>query len=96
MTRWKTKAFRMVNRPNEKDQINIIIKNLLPSYNSRLLLSPISSFKELCDCVARIEDAINNGQLENGESKPSTKKTYGGRETTTKAPNPINVSAIIP
>ena len=61
MTRWKTKASRMVNRPNEKDQINMIIKNLLPAYNSRLLSSPISSFGELCDCGTRIEDAINNG-----------------------------------
>ena len=39
MTRWKTKASRMVNRSNEKDQINIIIKNLFPAYNSRLLSS---------------------------------------------------------
>ena len=37
MTRWKGKASRMVNRPNEKDQINMIINNLLPEYNSRLL-----------------------------------------------------------
>ena len=64
MTRWKGKAFRMVSRPNEKDQINMIIKNLLPTYNSRLLSSPISSFGELCDCGTRIEDAINNGKLE--------------------------------
>ena len=28
MTRWKTKVSRMVNSPNEKDQINMIIKNL--------------------------------------------------------------------
>ena len=42
------------------------------------------------------DDAINNGQLEKGESKPLTKKTYGGGATTTKAPNPIDVSAIIP
>ena len=35
--RWNGKASRMVNRPNEKDQINMIIKNLLPSYNNRLL-----------------------------------------------------------
>ena len=96
MTRWKTKASRMVNRPNEKDQINMIIKNLLSAYNSRLLLSPISSFGELCDCGTRIEDAINNGQLGKGESKPPTKKTYGGGATTTKAPNPVNVSIIIP
>ena len=52
-TRWKGKASRMVNRPNEKDQINLIIKNLLPTFNSRLLSLPISSFGELCDCCER-------------------------------------------
>ena len=87
MTRWKGKASRMVNRPNEKDQINMIIKNLLLAYNSTLLSSPISSFGKLCDCGTRIEDAVNNGQLEKGESKHPIKKTYGGG---------VNVSAIIP
>ena len=90
----------MVNRPNEKDQINMIIKNLLPVYNSRILSppisSPISSFGELCDCGTKIEDAINNGQLEKGQGKPPTKNTYGGGATTSKAPNPVNVNAIIP
>ena len=96
MTKWKTKASRIVNRSSEKDQINMIIKNLLPAYNSRPLSLPISSFGELCDCGTKIEDALNNGQLEKGESKPLTKKTYGGEATTTKAPNPVNVSAILP
>ena len=95
-TKWKTKASRIVNRSSEKDQINMIIKNLLPTYNSRPLSLPISSFGELCDCGTKIEDALNNGQLEKGESKPLTKKTYGGEATTTKAPNPVNVSAILP
>ena len=95
MTRWKIKMSKMVNRPNEKDQINMIIKNLLSAYNSRLLSLPISSFGELCDWGTRIEGAINNGQLEKGESKPPTKKTYGGGATTTKASNPINVSVIM-
>ena len=62
MKRWKGKASKMVNRLNEKDQIYIIIKNLLPTYNSRLLSLPISSFGELCDCRTRIKDAINNGE----------------------------------
>ena len=61
MTRWKGKTSRMVNRPNEKDEINMIVKNLLSAYNSRLLSLPISSFGELCDCGTRIEDAINDG-----------------------------------
>ena len=85
----------MVNRPNEKDEINMIIKNLLPIYNSRHLSSLNSSFGELCYCGTRIEDALNNGQLEKGESKPPTKKTYGGG-TASKAPNLIIVSIIIP
>ena len=96
MTRWKGKASRMVNRTNEKDKINMIIKNLHSTYNSRLLSSPICSFGELCDCGTRIEDAINNRQLEKGESKPPIKKTYGGGVATSKAPNPMNVSTIIP
>ena len=29
VTRWKGKASKMVNRPNEKDKIKMIIKNLL-------------------------------------------------------------------
>ena len=57
-------ATRMVNRPNENDQINMIIKNLLPAYNSKVLSSLISYFGELCDCRTRIEDTINNGLLE--------------------------------
>ena len=96
MTRWKGKTSRMVNNPNEKDQINMIIKNLLLAYNSRLLSSPISSFGELCDCGTWIEDAINNGQLEKGESKLLIKKTYRGGETTSKAPNLMNVDATVP
>ena len=95
MTRWKGKASRMVNRPNEKDLINMIIKNLLLAYNSRLLSLPISWFGELSDCGTRIEDALNNGQLEKGENKPPINKTYGGGVATSKAPNPVNVSAII-
>ncbi|KAL0008839.1 hypothetical protein SO802_010341 [Lithocarpus litseifolius] len=62
----------------------------------RLLTSPISSFGELCDCGTRIEDANNNGKLEKGESKPLIKKTYGEGVTSSKAPNPVNISAIIP
>ena len=96
MRRWKGKASRMVNRPNEKGQINMIFKNLLLAYNSKLLLSPISIFGELCDCGTRIEDAIKNGQLEKDEGKPPIKNTYKGGVATSKAPNPVNINAIIP
>ena len=57
-------SFKEPNRPNKKDQINMIINNMLLAYNNRLLLSPITSFAELGDCGMRIEDAINTGQLD--------------------------------
>ena len=59
MTRGKGKTSMMVNRPNEKDQINMTIKKFLLAYNTRLLSSPISSYGELCDYGTRTEDAIN-------------------------------------
>ena len=93
---WKGKALRMVNRPNEKDQINMIIEIFLLAHNNRLLSSHIGSFGELCDCGTITEDAINNEQLEKGERKPPIKKTYEGGVTTSKVPYLINVSAIIP
>ena len=34
MTRWKGEASKRVNRLNEKDQFNMIIKNFLLAYNS--------------------------------------------------------------
>ena len=64
----------------------MIIKNLLSTYNSWLLSSLISSFGELCDYGTRIEDAINNGLFEKGESKPPTKKIYEGEQPPLKHP----------
>ena len=58
----------------KKDQINMIIKNLLLAYNNRLLSLPINSFAELCDCGTRIEDAINTRRLDLSEAKLQAKK----------------------
>ena len=80
MMKWKNKVSRMVNMPNEKDQINMIIKNLVPAYNNRLLSSPINSFVDLCDCGMRIEDAINTGQLDLREAKLQAKKVFNEGE----------------
>jgi len=58
----------------KKDQINMIIKNLLLAYNNRLLSLPINSFAELCDCGTRIEDAINTRQLDLNKSSIKPRK----------------------
>ena len=95
MTRWKGKASRMVNRLNEKDQINMIIKNLIPTYNSRLLYRLLILLRNcvIVELGLKMLSTMDNWK---NESKPPIKKTYGGGVATSKALNPMNVSAIIP
>ena len=51
----------MINWPTEKDQVNMILKNLL------LVLW---IFEQLCDCRIKIEDAINSDHLDLNAGKP--------------------------
>ena len=36
MTKWKAKATQMINRPSEKGQLTMVVKNLLPVYHKYL------------------------------------------------------------
>ena len=85
----------MVNRPNEKDHINMIIKNLLLAYKNRLLSLPINSIVELCDYGMRIEDAINSGQLDLSKAKFQAKKVFNEGEKD-GALNNVNVVSTQP
>jgi hypothetical protein len=86
----------MINRPDEKDQVNIVMKGLLPVYYNRMFASPIMDFKQLCNSGIRIEDTIDNGQLDKREGKifAHAKKTFG---SSSKAPNvQANINAVKP
>ncbi len=52
----------MINRLGEKDQVNIMMKGLLPVYFNRMLSAPIMNFEQLCDCGTRIEETMENGK----------------------------------
>jgi hypothetical protein len=60
----------MIKRPIERDQVNLIVRNLLPICNNRLFSFPIMTFEQLCDSGIKIEDAINNGHLDCNEGNP--------------------------
>ena len=36
ITKWRSKAAQMMNRPNEKEQLTMVVKNLLPTYHKHL------------------------------------------------------------
>lgn len=67
----------MINCPREKDQVNIMMKGLLPVYFNRMLLALIMNFEQLCDCGTQIEDAMENAKIEEHEGRAISKKIYG-------------------
>ena len=51
----------MPNRPSEKDQVRMIMKNILPTYGGQLAPIPLKIFVDLYDAGVQVEDAINSG-----------------------------------
>ena len=86
LVNWREKASKMINHPGEKDQVNIMMKDLLPIYFNRMLSTSIMNFEQLCDCGIRIEDAMEN------EGRATIKKAYG--QASNKTTSQPNVSAI--
>lgn len=66
IVRWRRKAASMPNRPSEKDQVKMVIGNLLPIYQSQMLAVPLIDFEQLGESGNRVEDAIHNGILSDG------------------------------
>ncbi|KAL9256647.1 Ribonuclease HI-like protein [Drosera capensis] len=60
--RWRKKAAQMLNPLDEKDQINIIWKNLLSEHRAHMKFLIIVNFDHLTDIGAAIEQAIRNGK----------------------------------
>lgn len=48
----------MTNRPLEKDQIRMVIRNLYGKILQKMIVLPLSTFKELHDMEVQTEDAI--------------------------------------
>jgi hypothetical protein len=52
LIKWRAKASKMMNRPKEKDQVNMVMKGLLSVYYNRIFASPLMDFKQLCNvCI---------------------------------------------
>jgi hypothetical protein len=96
LVRWRAKASKMMNRPKDKDQVNIVMKGLLPVYYNRLFASSIIDFEQLCNSGMRIEDAIDNGQLDErvGRIFVAPKKIF---RSSNKPPNiQANINVVQP
>ena len=75
LARWRNKVAQMIYRPNEKDQVRMLVKNLQPIYHDRLFYQSIPIFEELFEIGTRIEDAICDGRISGAESLKKRKNT---------------------
>ena len=86
ITKWRSKATQMMNRPNEEEQLTIVVKHLLPIYHKYLFAQYFPNFKVLIVAGIQIKDAINNGTIKN-EDAPKFKKNFGISSKTAEVSN---------
>ena len=76
----------MMNRPSEEEQFAMIVKNLLPVYHKYLFAQYFPNFKVLIAARTQIEDAINNGTI-NNDDPPRFKKNVGSNSMVAEISN---------
>ena len=86
IAKWRSKTAQMMNRPNEEEQLNMVVKNLLPIYHKYLFAQYFPNFKALIAASTQIEDVINNATIKN-EDAPKFKKNFGSSSKNTKVSN---------
>uniref|UniRef100_A0A2N9H6N0 G-patch domain-containing protein n=1 Tax=Fagus sylvatica TaxID=28930 RepID=A0A2N9H6N0_FAGSY len=98
LPRWRAKAAHMPNRPNEEEQLQIVVKNLLPVYNKHLFAQYLPNFKALVKAGTQIEDAIEVGIVKVEDFQRAKKFTPIGSSSKVQEiaviskPNPIQLS----
>ena len=45
ITKWRSKAEQMINRPNKEEQLTMVVKNLLPIYHKYFFAQYFPNFK---------------------------------------------------
>ena len=69
----------MTDRPNEEDQIQLVVKNLLPVYHKHLFAHYFPNFKALVGAGTQVEDAIADGTIKTEEIQRSRRTNFGGK-----------------
>ena len=84
LTRFMNKAGRMKNKPAEKDQVRMIVRNVSPNLVERLQMMNSKIFVDLCD------DGLQAEEMKN-EKKKTTRST-GTRNYPTGGTQQANTS----
>ena len=72
ITKLRSKATQMMNRPSEDEQLVMVVRNLLPVYHKYLFAQCFPNFKDLIVVGTQIEDP-NKFNKNSGSSSKTTK-----------------------
>ncbi|KAL7192739.1 hypothetical protein ACSBR2_024540 [Camellia fascicularis] len=60
----------MTTRPTDKDQIQMIMRNLQPKLMQKMIVLPFPTFSNLHEIGVQIEDALKQGLIDNNREQP--------------------------
>ena len=63
ITKWRSKATQMMNKPNEVEKLTMVVKNLLPIHHKYLFAQYFPNFKALRALALGNANAISKGNL---------------------------------
>ena len=86
ITKWRAKAAQMMSRPSEEEQLDMVVKNLLPVYHKYLFVQYFPNFKALIAVGTQIEDVINNGTIKT-DDLPRFRKNVGSNSMIAEVSN---------
>lgn len=94
LMKWRAKAVKMPNRPTEKDQVRMIVKNLPPVFGRPLMPIPLRTFEDLYDASIQVEDGMDSGLIDKNDGK---RRIYGSGSSSASNRNKANeVNAVNP
>ena len=88
ISRWREKIAQIIDRPSERDQIDMIMRSLQPRFARHLMGFPQTDFGSLVQTLYGIEEGISRGLWADSSPSDSKGKKPGS------GPRPSDVGAI--
>ncbi|KAF5934576.1 hypothetical protein HYC85_030747 [Camellia sinensis] len=95
IARWRAKAAQMTDRrPSEKDQVQMMVRNLEHDMLQKLIVAPLFTFKSLHELGVQVENAFNSGIIPRTR-EPTRRVISGSTNTGSSAiPKPTEINTV--
>ncbi|KAF5933248.1 hypothetical protein HYC85_029419 [Camellia sinensis] len=94
VARWRAKAAQMTDRPSERDQVQMMVRNLEHDMLQKLIVAPLFIFKSLHELGVQVENAFNSGiipRISEPTRRAIARSTNAGSSV---IPKPTEINAV--